>query len=298
MSNSRVSDYLLTTIQYADRAAAPRELPEDPIQQIEISVTNSSYNKYGKKSHSTKMNVRLGLGSIDKSMFRIPKSQPHSGPSSHSDGFEGKEANPIGRFMPIKIKARQQTSCPKLTFRMGELKLVADLPAFDSQEQSRSRKQKPKRSKTPDDAEHVEALKDDDGMIIDAEEQVVPVDLAAKGRSPILGIQAVESNVQPSRPQSTPSAQANDTSILEPATRSSPLQQKEQRVRKASLEGSQADSTQFRGPLGRRRDENEMGVSQQMKMARAPDVEISNRESETLSVDVQVSTLSILSSLQ
>jgi hypothetical protein len=45
-----------------------------------------------------------------------------------SDGFEGKEAAPIGPYMPVKCPTRRRESYQKITIKLGELTLVPEKP--------------------------------------------------------------------------------------------------------------------------------------------------------------------------
>ena len=49
--------------------------------------------------------------------------------SSYSDGFEGKEAAPIGLYMPVKYSTRRRESFQKITLKFDELTLISERPS-------------------------------------------------------------------------------------------------------------------------------------------------------------------------
>jgi hypothetical protein len=82
-----------------------------------------------------KINIRphKGFGAIDISLFRMPENEnPPSTrirlPLVPSDGFEGKEAAPIGLYMPAKCPTRRRESYQKIAIKFGELTLVPEKP--------------------------------------------------------------------------------------------------------------------------------------------------------------------------
>lgn len=82
-----------------------------------------------------KINIRphKGFGAINISLFRMPENENLPSTRSHlplvpSDGFEGKEAAPIGLYMPVKCPTRRRESCQKVAIKLGELTLVPEKP--------------------------------------------------------------------------------------------------------------------------------------------------------------------------
>lgn len=107
------------------------EVPEDPIllSSEEEPEAIMSRGRKSKTKVSIKWRPGQGFGPIDVSEFRIPQSQTGSANSkqpTYSDGFVGKEAEPIGRLMPIRQPNRRQSPTQRVTVRMGQLTLVAE----------------------------------------------------------------------------------------------------------------------------------------------------------------------------
>jgi hypothetical protein len=296
----------------------PAELPEDPISQLTLSLEESHPKTNGKKSFCIlDITLRRGkqTGAIDKSEFRMPKVRAgaHQGPPSHSDGFVGHEAVPIGKVMPVRKQNRRQQMWNKITVRMGQLKLVAERPFDEVQErqnQARHRKKvvkKPRNrsdwvndlerheSRAPGDAE---VATDDDSMLVDvASEQQVAEEEVPK--HPFVDEelpQKRQDELLVSREQTTPQILTTEISVLELPTRSSQLEQKEQRNRRVSFRDeansspSQGASTHSRGPIGRR-EENELSVSQQPKMMSASK-KVDKPKKKEIEVSLQVRILS------
>ena len=111
------------------------EVCQDPISQhSDESDPDRSQRESYEPSFSLKIKIRSRkrFGGIDISLFRMPE---HRGPattrnamSSYSDGFEGKEAAPIGLYMPVKYHTRRRESYQKITLKFDELTLVPERP--------------------------------------------------------------------------------------------------------------------------------------------------------------------------
>lgn len=99
-------------------------------------ASKSNQAKKRKPLHTLRTNFRRqnGFGPIDLEDFRIPKARIQSPRSkarvrrspTHSDGFEGAEARPIGRLMPVKKPSRGHNAIYKTTTRVGELTCASD----------------------------------------------------------------------------------------------------------------------------------------------------------------------------
>jgi hypothetical protein len=330
-------DLWLGTDADYDFIEVPKELPEDPISQLSLSIEESRYKKNVKES-SRRINITLGQGKIDTSKFRMPKVQPGAQSqriSSHSDGFNGHEADPIGIFMPLRKQTRRQPTWQKITVRMGELTLVAERPSEEDVPENQARPpkkttRKPRnRSEQGNSSERCTfrapaegAEEGDEPMLVDHVEQLIGketvIPIAQEGAATATGLgqashgaleqpvgkeellhRAQGKVVATGREQTTPQISDNENTVLKPCSRSSPLQQKEQRNRKVAfedetnIEPSQAASTQPSAPFGRR-ESNEVGVSLQLNIGSASRMVVKPRKKE-IDVPLQVSVLISLS---
>lgn len=110
-----------------------RELSQDPISQLSVDVGSSKPRKTAAR-HPVKVNRRKMFGIIDISRFRLPRPRKkathtqNNSPRSptYADGFEGLEAFPIGRPMPIPQRGRLPPKSNKLRVSLAELTLVAE----------------------------------------------------------------------------------------------------------------------------------------------------------------------------
>lgn len=227
-------------------------------------------------------------------------------PASHSDGFSGNEAAPIGKVMAVRKQNRRQQTWKKITIRMGELTLVAERPSNQEDEDPQGRTHFHKKVKKPNPS--------DGGNRSDRYDSQVPVEtqLAIEGDFMLVdgtGNQLVfveevlihgdHEQHQNERRQKTPQVSPNETSILEPPSRSFPLQERKQRIRNVSFKGdtnantSQAASTQSREPF-RHGETNTVSVSQQLKsiptLREAP-----KPKRKEIEVPLQVCTIHLLS---
>jgi len=128
------------------------EVPEDPIllSSDEEPETHKGRGQKTKTKVSIKWRPGHGFGHIDVNDFRIPHSQAASAnfiQPTYSDGFVGKEAEPIGRLMPMPQSSRRQSPTQRITVHMGELTLVAErtFSEDDVQEQD----DRPRRRRRP-----------------------------------------------------------------------------------------------------------------------------------------------------
>jgi hypothetical protein len=97
---------------------------------------------------SLKINIRPRRrnNAIDISLFRMPTPQSHTPNSRHhqqlthfySDGFEGKEATPMGLYIPLKRPGRREPY-QKITIRLGKLTIVPEKPSEEVQIERRCR---------------------------------------------------------------------------------------------------------------------------------------------------------------
>jgi len=222
------------------------------------------------------------LGTVDITKFRIPLPQtlsPHSNrrrqrTPSYSDGFEGKEAEPIGRWMPVRFPNRRRGTYSKITIQMGELTIVAEKPVEEdsSHRQQRHRKKRGSRANQrsggvrPDDSnvnspqgEHGE-----DPMLIDDQ----PEQREPQVRSPSHEAVFVEDQDQRTR-----SATTTDFGVSEaPSTMSSPLKRKEQVASSAKLTpNDQGDSSQVKTArrVFQQGPSQEQALSQKLSVASA-----------------------------
>lgn len=249
--------------------------------------------------------------------------------SSHSDGFVGHEAAPIGKFMPVRKQNRRQQIWHKLTVRMGELTLVAERQSDQDipENQSRPRKKTAKKpgicSERVNDSEQrtsrapAEGTEEDgDPMLVDEGDQPIAEGGLSLIAQPAPATETAQEShdayeqlvndeellQQPQdkqfmagREQTTPQISEDENKVLDPPSRSSPLKQKEQRNRKVAFEDetnvqpSESGSTQSRGPFGRR-EPNEVSVSQQLKMISASK-KVAKPQKKEIDVPLQVRIL-------
>ncbi|KAH6676682.1 hypothetical protein B0J14DRAFT_359139 [Halenospora varia] len=162
------------------------EVLEDPISQVSPIQYNSSRPKRRKRVEIVKYTIKPKKGwAIDPAQFRIPKPQNLSPRSqrrnqripSYSDGFEGKEAQPIGRPMIIQQPGGHRQRAPEtFAFDMPELTLVREKYQEEPvKKSSKKKRQKPKETGLSE-SEYTEALLPivEDAMLIDGhvEEQL------------------------------------------------------------------------------------------------------------------------------
>ncbi|KAG0646272.1 hypothetical protein D0Z07_8385 [Hyphodiscus hymeniophilus] len=283
-------------------ASEPAELAEDPISQLTVSFENIHTEANGKKSsHKLKSTLRSHktFGPIDLSDFRMPKARP--GPrqpaQSHSDGFVGHEAQPIGNLMPLRMNIRRQKVYNRITVWLGELQLVAERYE-DTQNQNpipvaKENFEEPHCSNKDNNPgclfskpTRAELVREIDPMLIDPAEEQPLLEVAVDEEAP----QRAQGRGEHATPQISPKR----TRITEPRSRNSPLEQKEQRKRTVSFKEtndyiSQALSTQSGGPFGRH-ENNEPSVSQQLKMVSKPAPKPKKKE---LDVPLQLMMVSI-----
>ena len=281
-------------------------MPEDPISQLSLSLEESLPKTNGKKIfRRLDINVRRGkgFGTIDISEFRMPTIKAVPGnvqrqrTSSHSDGFVGHEAVPIGRPMPVRKQHRHPQVWHKLIVRMGELTLVTERQFGESvqerQSQARPHKKaakKPRPYRAREDI--VIAHQGCDAMLVNvadnqsvSEEEVLQnpqneslLDVVEQMVSEDEAPKQQQNEPLPHAPEQTTSKNASsETSVLDLPSRSSPLRQKEIRNRKVTFEEgnnshdqpSRTASIQLGRSFGRG-DSNEVSVPQQLKMISAP----------------------------
>jgi hypothetical protein len=288
---------------------SPIELPEDPISQLSTPPEPSHPLKSSKKSsRRSDRSSRRGkcFGVINTSDFRMPKicaaaAQSRQGTPSHSEGFEGHEAKPIGRTMPMKKQSRHKLTFQKLPIRLGELKLVPERTEYQASASARDLSRNPRRKKAKPQKQKVapaeaEQLDDGDAMLVELEEeQPLGEEVQAMDEAPV----ANWANLTPQMP-------IQEESPPQAPTRSSPLQQKEKRNRKISSaieapvasQSSQATSTQSNDPF-RRLESNDFTVSQRLKMvsASAAGAKVENPRPREIPVDQQLMMVSVSRSL-
>jgi hypothetical protein len=159
------------------------------------------------------------LDTVDITKFRIPLPQTLSSHSkrqrqrkpSYSDGFEGKEVEPIGRWMPVRFPNRRRENYSKITIRMGELTIVAEKPVEEDSGHRQQHHQKKHGSRAkqqsggarPDDSNvnSPQAEHGEDPMLIDDQ----PEQREQQVRS-----QSHEAAFVEDRDQRTPSETTND----------------------------------------------------------------------------------------
>lgn len=114
--------------------------------------------------------------------FRMPNSSkspwpgrcpPHN--STHSDGFEGDEAKPIGKTMPIRQYFRRHHTFHNIELRIGELTIVAERPVEDANLAALRPLKKPKSCRK----ERQLPVKQDEALVIEA----LPRDIRAEATS-------------------------------------------------------------------------------------------------------------------
>jgi hypothetical protein len=167
--------------------ANPAELSQDPISQLSHSNDQSS-NSITREHPKPRKILRVhfspskGFRIIDTPKFRMPKVQNKcTTHSTYSDGFEGEEAEPIRRFMPVRRPKQTPSFIHKITLRMGELTLVAE-KQFAEVGERRVRRNAPERQVTPpDDAMHAE---EGEPMLVDLSEQHVHGDVSHSHEDP------------------------------------------------------------------------------------------------------------------
>ncbi|KAI9051657.1 hypothetical protein LZ554_004699 [Drepanopeziza brunnea f. sp. 'monogermtubi'] len=228
---------------------SPLELSQDPISQIPGSDTDDgggddrSDTRREPSFMTIKIRPRKRIGFIDTPKFKMPKPRPLHQPKripSYSDGFDGKEREPIGRLMPVKQSFRRKQNGFRMTIKFGKLKLVSEKPEEEQSEKPRQRRKKKK--KVPDDhdrtrknADNVEP--EDDLMILDI--LVWEPENRQEVHHPQASGNAPSGNV--AQDPKTPTATTNQSNISStPAGHTSPLKRKSQGdLRASSINGGQ-----------------------------------------------------------
>ncbi|KAF4632273.1 hypothetical protein G7Y89_g5854 [Cudoniella acicularis] len=110
------------------------EMLEDPISQLSSQEQQPEQRK--RKIVKTKITFKpsKGFKMVDQSKFRMPKpitvspntSRPLRRSPSYSDGFEGKEAEPIGRVMAVRYSGRRQYPVERTSIHIPELTIVRE----------------------------------------------------------------------------------------------------------------------------------------------------------------------------
>lgn len=218
------------------------ELSQDPISQLSTPGTSTDDTESGNRRPITKIkmkiNHRKGFERIDLREYRMPK-VPHASPrtkrrqqrtASHSDGFEGKEALPIGRLMPVKQHSRRKTTTQKHTVHIGELTILAEKESCGSTPERRERRQtghQRRNKKNQSRSSAQEALRGEDSMPIDGGDQQAADESSVQPREEVPSV---------ARGASTPKITTADNSMFElPTDSSSPLKRKAQRASQAAL---------------------------------------------------------------
>jgi hypothetical protein len=135
------------------------ELSQDPISHISGSESESEQPKYNPIKHRTKGKRHKGIRPIDVAKFRFPDvSFPHSShrslqSPSYCDGFEGREAEPIGRKMPVKSSSFRRGTPQRVAIQLGQLILVAEKPSLPTANRC-CRKKRKRRSAAEPQAHH------------------------------------------------------------------------------------------------------------------------------------------------
>jgi hypothetical protein len=123
-----------------------------------------------------KINIRprKRFGAIDVPLFHKPEidnstSRTIRQPLIPSDGFEGREAAPIGLYMPVKAPARRREQYEKITFRLGQLTLVPERRSEEGQVEShylprRRKRQRRITNATPNTHAYLESAPCDRGQ--------------------------------------------------------------------------------------------------------------------------------------
>jgi hypothetical protein len=122
------NESLLTFSSRSDESA---ELSQDPISQESIDIEPQP--RRFKLNVKVKVRGNGAIGTID-SEFRFPKPQNLSPRSrrrlqqtpTYCDGFEGKEADPIGQPMTVGYRKKFRERCAKIEVKIGTLTLVAE----------------------------------------------------------------------------------------------------------------------------------------------------------------------------
>lgn len=159
----------------------PVEIPEDPILVASDEEPEASASRGPKRK--AKISIKFqGFNHVDLSQFRMPQSQTEPSStkkSTYSDGFEGKEAEPIGRFMPERKTNPRRGPTQKMTVHMGQLTVVAKIYSEDEgQEEQVRQKSRRKVKKSRTSQANAQGAGGDDPMLIDNEElQSVQLDI-------------------------------------------------------------------------------------------------------------------------
>ncbi|CZR64962.1 uncharacterized protein PAC_14862 [Phialocephala subalpina] len=152
-------DELVTVSQRFDdddleeHSSPPLELSQDPISQVSDGESEVDLRIQIEVPIKFKIPRRAlkGFGQIDRTKFRVPDSvSPHRQrrfprTPSYSDGFEGKEAEPIGRLMPMKGLIHWKEAQRKVIFKPPQLVLVSEKPSSPTKAETRPRRKKKKR---------------------------------------------------------------------------------------------------------------------------------------------------------
>ncbi|KAH6718093.1 hypothetical protein BKA61DRAFT_297754 [Leptodontidium sp. MPI-SDFR-AT-0119] len=202
--------------------APPLELSQDPISQIFDSEDGDDTRR--NRPMSINIKKPKGFGKVDTSLFRMPERPQLQDQIAQninfSDGFSGKEREPIGRLMPVKQPNRRKQTCQNLPIRYGELSLVSERSTEETPEEPRRRHKKSHKSKNAV-SRSVVPPHDNEPMLLDEEEEPQHINPmfqnlettheAAKPRTPIIADQSMLSST--------------------PAGNTSPLKNKSQKFR-------------------------------------------------------------------
>ncbi|EKD20045.1 uncharacterized protein L3040_002277 [Drepanopeziza brunnea f. sp. 'multigermtubi'] len=224
----------------------PLELSQDPTSQIRGSDTDDDDDDRPDTRRepaflTMKIKPRKRIGCIDTSKFKMPKprllDQPKRIPS-YSDGFDGKEGEPIGRLMPVKQSFRRKQNGFRMTIKFGTLQLVSEKPEEEQSEKPRPRRKKKKKvpdnhDQTRKNAANVEP--EDDQMILDI--QAWEPENRQEVNHPQASGNAPSENV--AQDPKTPTATTNQSNISStPTGHTSPLKRKSQgKLRASSING-------------------------------------------------------------
>ncbi|KAK0112772.1 hypothetical protein ONS95_014506 [Cadophora gregata] len=227
----------LEELEVESAPTPPLELSQDPISQTSDGGDDDDVRRH-RRGPLTTIRIPRGFGEVDISLYRMPE-RPNAQSrfaqiTTYSDGFSGKEREPIGRLMPVKQQSRRKESYNHRTIRYGELQLVQERPPEDPSEDPpegpRRRKKKQRlRKKVPRSIPH--QPEDDQMLMVDEED-------SAQGAIIAQNKQSTEAVAQPY----TPVIANQSLMSITPAGNTSPPKRKSQSMRLDPKANNQLES--------------------------------------------------------
>jgi hypothetical protein len=225
-------------LNFSSRSDESAELSQDSISQESIHIEPQP--RRSKLKVKIKVRGNGGIGTID-SEFRFPKPQNLSPRSrrrlqqtpTYSDGFEGKEADPIGRPMTVGYRKKFRERRAKIEVKIGTLTLVAERHFEGEPRHTHGRRLSHLQAKHGKRVTFTESHGDefdrDEVLTFDAQDEVDLGQVAQKSNDQPLPQIDERSN----RPETAQTARSGNPSLLNSSPLSFPLERKQLHGHKA-----------------------------------------------------------------